>query len=148
MVGVARARAARERIDATFEVHDVNLPLPFADASLGGVLAILVVQHLRYPDAFITEISRCLQPGGHLLIVAPAFDGTPLTSPNLYWTLRAICAHRVPGVVRFYDTNSLPGLLDQQCLTVLECNRQSHSVTVLARRQLRSPTHTLDGPTC
>ncbi|MGI8794083.1 MAG: methyltransferase domain-containing protein, partial [Acidimicrobiales bacterium] len=103
------------------------------DASLGGVLAILVLQHLPHPAAFIAEIRRCLRPGGHLLITAPARDSTSLTSQNLYWRLRAACAHRVPGVVRFYDTNSLPRLVEDQGLTVVECNGELGRVSVLAR---------------
>jgi len=67
MVEVARTRAAREKVDATFDVHDVSAALRFADASLGGVLAILVLQHLPHPAAFIAEIRRCLRPGGYLL---------------------------------------------------------------------------------
>ena len=94
MVEVARTRAARDEVDATFDVHDVSAPLRFADASLGGVLAILVVQHLPHPAAFIAEIRRCLRPGGHLLITAPARDSTSLTSQNLYWRLRAACYQR------------------------------------------------------
>src|SRR5918992_283585 len=117
MVEVARTRAARDEVDATFDVHDVSAPLPFADASLGGVLAILVLQHLPHPAAFIAEIRRCLQPGGHLLITAPVRDGMSLTSQNLYWRLRAACYQRVPGLVRFYDTNSPPRLLEDQGLT-------------------------------
>src|SRR5204863_1460330 len=62
MVQVARTRAARDELDATFEVHDVSAPLRFADASLGGVLASLVIQHLAAPAAFIAEIRRCLRP--------------------------------------------------------------------------------------
>src|SRR6516162_10839170 len=37
MVQAARTRAAREKADVTFDVHDVSAPLRFADASLGGV---------------------------------------------------------------------------------------------------------------
>jgi 2-polyprenyl-3-methyl-5-hydroxy-6-metoxy-1,4-benzoquinol methylase len=70
MVEVARTRAARDKVAATFDAHDVSAPLRFADASLGGVLAILVVQHLPHPAAFIAEIRRCPRPGGHLLITA------------------------------------------------------------------------------
>jgi SAM-dependent methyltransferase len=121
MVQVARARAALDEVDATFDVYDVSAPLRFADASLGGVLAILVLQHLPHPAAFIAEIRRCLRPGGHLLISAPARDSTSRTSQNLYWRLRAACYHLVPGVVRFYDTNSLTGLVEDQGLTVVEC---------------------------
>jgi len=133
MVEVARTRAARDKVDATFDVHDVRAPLRFADASLGGVLAILVLQHLPHPAAFIAEIRRCLRPGGHLLITAPARDGRSLTSQNLYWRLRAACYHRVPGVVRFYDTSSLPHLVGDQGLTVVECNGEPGRVSVLAR---------------
>jgi len=133
IIEVARTRAAHDQIDATFAVHDVSAPLRFADASLGGALAVLVVQHLAHPAAFIAEVRRCLRPGGHLLITAPTRDGTPRTSPNLYWRLRAACYERVPGVVRFYDTTSLPRLLESQGLTVVECNGESRRVSVLAR---------------
>jgi SAM-dependent methyltransferase len=133
MVEVARARAARDQAGVTFGVHDVSAPLGFADASLGGVLAILVVQHLPHPAAFIAEIRRCLRPGGYLLITAPARDSTSLTSQNLYWRLRAACYQLVPGVVRFYDTNSLPRLVEDQGLTVAGCNGGPGHVSVLAR---------------
>ena len=122
MVEVARERASRDELGASFDVHDVSTPLPFADASLGGVLAILVLQHLPRPAAFIAEIRRCLRPGGHLLIIAPARGGAPLVSQNLYWRLRAAVYSLVPGVVRFYDTSSLPGLVEDQGLIVVECN--------------------------
>jgi ubiquinone/menaquinone biosynthesis C-methylase UbiE len=135
MVEVARTRAERDEVDATFEVHDVSTPLPFADASLGGVLAILVLQHLPHPAAFLGEIRRCLRPGGHLLLTAPARDGTSPTSQNLYWRLRAACYQRVPGVVRFFDPSSLPPLVEEQGLTVVECHREAGRVTVVARAE-------------
>jgi len=131
MVEVARTRAAQDEIEATFEVHDVSAPLHFADASLGGVLAILVLQHLSQPVAFIAEIRRCLRPGGHLLIIAPARGGA--LPQHLYWRLRAVCYQRVPGLVRFYDTDSLPSLLEDQGLTVIECKGDGKRVSVLAR---------------
>jgi methyltransferase family protein len=106
----------------------------------GGVLAILVVQHLPHPAAFIAEIRRCLRPGGHLLITAPVRDSTSLRSQHLYWRLRAACYHLVPGVVRFYDTNSLPRLVQDQGLTVVECNGGPGRVSVLARAQRRAPS--------
>ncbi len=131
MVEVARARAVQEDLDATFDVHDVSAPLHFADASLGGALAILVLQHLPRPAAFIAEIRRCLRPGGHLLIVAPARGGA--RPHHLYWRLRAAFYERVPGLVRFYDTGSLVRLVEDQGLTVVECNGDGRRVTVLAR---------------
>jgi SAM-dependent methyltransferase len=133
MVEVARIRAAHDKVAATFDVHDVRSPLGFADASLGGVLSILVLQHLPHPAAFIAEIRRCLRPGGHLLITAPARDSTSFTSQNLYWRLRAACYHRVPGLVRFHDANSLHRLVEGEGLTVVECKSDPGSVSVLAR---------------
>ena len=133
MVQAARTRAARDQADATFDVHDVRAPLCFADASLAGVLAILVLQHLPHPAAFIAEIRRCLRPGGHLLITAPARDGTPRTSQNLYWRLRAACYLLVPGVVRFYDADFLTRLVQDQGLTAVECKAEPGRVSVLAR---------------
>jgi len=103
------------------------------DGSLAGVLAILVLQHLPHPAAFIAEIRRCLRPGGHLLITAPARDSTPRTSQGLYWRLRAACYLLVPGVVRFYDANSLTRLVQDQGLTVVECTVEPGRVSALAR---------------
>jgi SAM-dependent methyltransferase len=78
-IEVARARAAGDKVDATFDVHDISAPLRFADASLGGVLAILVLQHLPDPTALIAEIWRCPRPGGYLFITHPGRDGRSLT---------------------------------------------------------------------
>ena len=97
------------------------------------VLAVLVLQHLAHPVAFIVEIRCCLRPGEHLLITAPARDGMSLTSQSLYWRLRAACYHLVPGVVRFYDSYSLPRLVEDQGLTIVECNGEPGRVSVLAR---------------
>jgi SAM-dependent methyltransferase len=133
MVEVARTRAARDKLDARFDVLDISMPLRFADASLGGVLAILVLQHLPHPEAFIAEVRRCLWPGGHLLITAPTRARTPLTSGKPYWRLRAACYTLVPGAVRFYDTNSLPDLVERQAMTVVECTGETAGVSVLAR---------------
>jgi len=133
MVEVARRRAARDGVEATFDVHDVSAPLQFADSSLGGALAVLVIQHLPHPAAFLGEIRRCLRPGGHLLITAPVRDRTSITSQNLYWRLRAACYHLVPGVVTFSDTSSLPALIEDQGLTVVGCDGEPGRVRVLAR---------------
>ena len=133
MVEVARTRAARDGVDATFEVQDVSAALRFADASLEGVLAILVLQHLPHPAAFIAEIRRCLRPSGHLLITIPARDGTRLRSQKLYWRLRTACFHRVPGVVHFYDAKSVTRLVEDEGLAVVGCKVEPGRVSVLAR---------------
>jgi hypothetical protein len=77
---------------------------------------------------------EALPPTGRApLITAPARDGTSLAPQSLYWRLRAACYYRVPGVVDFYDTNSVPRFVQDQGLTVVESSAQPGRVTVLAR---------------
>lgn len=133
MIDVARKQASADNVDATFAVHDVNAPLPFDEASLGGVLAIHVIQHLPDHDAFVAEMRRCLRPGGYLFITAPARDSLPGTSQSLYWRLRAAFYTYVPGLARFYDTRSLTRLIEDQGLTVVESRGAPSRVSALAR---------------
>ena len=135
MIEVAQARAKRNNVNASFKVCDVSATLPFEDSSIGGILAILIVQHLPDPGSFIAEIRRSLQRGGHLLIVAPVRTNKSPMSRNLYWRLRSTFYRHAPGVVRFYDTDSLTRLVKDHGLTVIECTGEPNRVTVLARRE-------------
>lgn len=135
MIEVAQARAKRNNVEASFKVCDVSATLPFQDSSLGGILAILIVQHLPDPGSFIAEIRRSLQPGGHLLIVAPVRTSKSPMSRNLYWRLRAAFYRYAPGVVQFYDTDSLTLLVEDHGMTVIECTGEPNRVTVLARTE-------------
>jgi SAM-dependent methyltransferase len=133
MVAVASARAEREQVEGVrFAVHDVGRRLPFEDGSLGGVLAVLVLQHLRHPEAFVAETRRCLRPGGHLLLTAPARSMSTVAQP-WYWQLRAAVAHRVPGVIRFDDADGLRELIERERMTVVSATTEPGRVTVLAR---------------
>ena len=67
------------------------------------------------------------------MITAPVRDGRSLTPQSLYWRLRAACYQLLPGVVRFYDTSSLPRLIEDRGLIVVECNGEPGRVSVLAR---------------
>lgn len=134
MIKVARERAARDGVDATFRVADLSKPLCFADASLGGVLAVLVVQHLPDPAGFVAQIRRCLRSDGHLLIRAPArWSGAPSVRRSTYYRLRAAFYTHVPGLVDFYDLDSLRRLVESAGLSVVRCTSSGSSVAVLAR---------------
>jgi hypothetical protein len=93
----------------------------------------VVLQHLAPPRAFVADIRRCLRPGRHLLITAPVRDAGSLRSQGLYWRLRGTCYPRVPGAARFYDTTSLPRLVEEQGLRVVECTSEPGCVSVMAR---------------
>ncbi len=136
MVEAASARAAAEHLDIRFEHADVEAGLPFADGELGGVLAVLVLQHLVDPARFVGEIRRCLRPGGHAFITAPSRDAVPSTPQNLYWRLRARGFHLVPGVVRFYTAPELRSLVESCGLEPID-HDEDRGVSVLARAQAR-----------
>ncbi len=48
-----------------------GLDLPFAAASLQGLILIDVLHHLPWPRRFFTEAARCVRPGGVILMIEP-----------------------------------------------------------------------------
>ena len=143
MVTVARERAASDTT-LTFQVADASERLPFADGSLGGVLSILLIQHLDNPSAFVREVARCLRPGGHTLLLGPARELVPLATPTPYWRVRALLAS-TPGVIHFFDDASLAALVEAAGLTVVEAAIMPSNATVLARDRGELPTSAVDG---
>lgn len=53
--------------------HDLNRPLPLRSAAFDTVILSDVLEHIREPVALMREISRCLVPGGVLLLNVPFF---------------------------------------------------------------------------
>lgn len=134
MIEQARERAARDGVDPAFRVSDLGTTLPFDDASLGGALAVLVLQHLPDPVRFLAEVRRCLRPGGHLLVRAPARTTTaPSVRRSRYYRVRAAVYTHVPGLVRFYDVDGLRRVVADAGLTVVDATGSGTSVTVVAR---------------
>lgn len=52
----------------TFKQHDLNQPLPFANATFDLVISLSAIQYLFDPIAFIKEINLVLKPGGTLIL--------------------------------------------------------------------------------
>ena len=48
--------------------------MPFADEEFQTVLAVSVLEHLSQPQEVLAEVSRILQPGGHLVGTATLLD--------------------------------------------------------------------------
>lgn len=69
------AKRAQARLDAAL-VSDMR-SLPFADASLGGIVAFYSVIHLQRAEItpLLRELHRVLRPGGRVLLSAHEGDG-------------------------------------------------------------------------
>jgi SAM-dependent methyltransferase len=62
----AAALAKATELGITPVQGDVEEPLPFEDGSFDAVVAGELFEHLRFPDALVSEIRRVLRPGGVL----------------------------------------------------------------------------------
>lgn len=68
---VAYAKAYNEGNDKiTYQVED-GLNLSFPDNHFDVVVCIEVIEHVGQPERLLSEISRVLKPGGHLLMTFP-----------------------------------------------------------------------------
>lgn len=54
-----------------FVKGDLNLRLPFDDATFDGVLALEIIEHLEAPRAFVRELARVVKPGGTVVVSTP-----------------------------------------------------------------------------
>ncbi len=66
---VALAKAAELGIEPV--VANVEEPLPFPDRSFDAVVAGELLEHLRFPDAVVSEARRVLRPGGVIVGSVP-----------------------------------------------------------------------------
>ncbi len=82
-------------VDVDFEVD----PFPIQDNSVDFAVSLAVIEHLRDPENFLSEIFRCLKPGGLVYLSTPNFQ---LDWKNFY---------NDPTHVRPYTPKSLEQLL-------------------------------------
>ena len=74
-------------------VADLNKPLPFEDASLGGAVCHNTLEALVSPDNFLAEVARVLAPGAHLLLSHTDADTIVFNSSELDLTRRLVHAY-------------------------------------------------------
>jgi SAM-dependent methyltransferase len=53
--------------------HDLNQPLPLDDDRYDTAILSDVLEHIRRPEALLSEVARILAPGGRLLLNVPFF---------------------------------------------------------------------------
>lgn len=70
-IGLDYPATGREMYGAHPDVFADAGRIPFVDASVDTVVALEVVEHLRYPGEALREIARVLRPGGKLLLTIP-----------------------------------------------------------------------------
>jgi len=76
--------ATRTRSDLDFRTYD-GQRMPFDDASFDVVFCKQVLEHVRYPDDVIAEVSRILRPGG--IFVGSVSQLEPYHSHSIFnWT--------------------------------------------------------------
>jgi malonyl-CoA O-methyltransferase len=65
-----RARAKAGAAGIPFVKHDMEHPLPFADAAFDRVVSCLVLEHIRGLDEFFAEARRVCKPEGLIVLSA------------------------------------------------------------------------------
>jgi SAM-dependent methyltransferase len=58
-------------VELPFVKVNLNEGIPEADASVEGVLALEVIEHLENPRAFLREVARVVAPNGALVLSTP-----------------------------------------------------------------------------
>lgn len=81
--------------------------LPFADASIDGVINWAVLEHVDDPDALLVEAQRVLKPGGTIISGVPFLQGFHASPSDFQrWTAHGVEAlHRKHG---FTDVQIVP----------------------------------------
>jgi demethylmenaquinone methyltransferase/2-methoxy-6-polyprenyl-1,4-benzoquinol methylase/phosphoethanolamine N-methyltransferase len=125
MIDMARKKAARSKLDATFEVGVIE-KLPFEAAEFDVVLSSLMMHHLPRDLQVIglAEVRRVLKPGGRFLAV----DFEPSESQHAHHLMAHILGHRMRQIGLRELAPALPGELHRSdgrtgCASCRTCGR-------------------------
>jgi SAM-dependent methyltransferase len=96
--------------------HDLNQPLPLDDNRYDTAILSDVLEHIRRPEALLSEVARILAPGGRLLLNVPFF----------YWL------HEQPHDYFRYSEHALRSFIEQAGLRLLTLEGLGGAPEVLA----------------
>jgi SAM-dependent methyltransferase len=143
---LARAEEKRSRLGVDwvrFEEADLTKPLPMADGSVDGALAMYVVQVVGNPAPFFEEVARVVRPSGHLLLEAPGpgfrsrLGGVKAPfSHRLFFLVKQLLMAvdlRI-GLIQFRSAAELGSMLEAAGFDVVEDRSDGGVVALLARR--------------
>ena len=98
-----------EWLDLTMDAHD----LPFRSNSLGNIIAIDVLHHLKHPVLFLREVQRVLQDHGRLIMLEPYISAFSYIIYNYFhqedvdFKMDVFCEERTAGHQKqAFDGNS------------------------------------------
>ena len=97
--------------DVNFEVGT----FPVEDNSVDFAVSLAVIEHLRDPENFISEVYRCLKPGGVVYLSTPNFQ---LDWKNSYNDPTHVRAHTPESLKQLLK---LPGFTSVASFTGLRC---------------------------
>jgi SAM-dependent methyltransferase len=104
-----------ERIRGIVDVFGDGQRLPFVSSSFDTAVALEVLEHVRDPDACLSEISRVLRPDGRLLLTVPFF--APL--------------HQLPFDYRRFTPGGIEVLLERHGFRVDELRPRGNFASVM-----------------
>ncbi|MCX7702846.1 MAG: class I SAM-dependent methyltransferase [Planctomycetota bacterium] len=108
----SKAVARKSAID----VYGSALDIPFKSESFDAVVCFQVLEHLPEPARAVSEMARCLKPGGHLIL-----------STNFLWPL-----HDIPYDFFRFTEFGLKYLIEKSGLTLKQIEKELGFVGTLA----------------
>jgi SAM-dependent methyltransferase len=105
--------AALKRPDIFYDGRD----FPFRDGSADGILCTQVLEHATSAEHLLSEIARCLKPGGMLILTAP-----------FLWE-----EHEIPFDFLRFTRFGLQQMLEQQGLQITRMKSTTGSLETLAQ---------------
>jgi SAM-dependent methyltransferase len=92
--------------------------IPFDDGTFDGAICVEVLEHVKWPDALVAEIARCLKPGGAVLLSVP-------------WSARR---HHVPHDYHRFTRERLLALFNANGFKDVEIWERGSDILVIANK--------------